>query len=115
MHIPANNKKELGLKIKGQREKERLSLRKVASRCEISPAALSDIENGIIFPTEKTFLRIIDAINYVNKPEVCDLYGELKSTVPPDVASYLINNRQAVEGIRLLMTQEQREQDEPFE
>ena len=105
MAIPASDKQELGLKIKKQRDKERLSLRKVASRCEISPASLSDIENGIIFPAEKTFLRLIDAINYGDRSEICDLYGKLKSTVPPDVLCYLIENRQVIEEIRILMNQ----------
>jgi transcriptional regulator with XRE-family HTH domain len=101
--VAAISKRKLGSTIKRQREKVKLSLRKVASECEISPAALSDIENGIIFPSEKTFLRLIEVINFKDKSKVCDFYAKLKGTVPPDVVDFLNKNRPAVEEVRQRM------------
>ena len=106
MPIATGKKKQLGSQIKKQRTKEKKALRKVATECEISPASLSDIENGIIFPGEATFLRLIQILNFDDKSEICDLYAELKETVPPDVISFLINNKAAIAEVRQLMNKE---------
>ena len=103
MPIATSKKKKLGSKIKTQRKSKDLKLRKVATECEISPASLSDIENGIIFPGETTFLRLIEILNFDDKSEICDLYATLKETAPPDVINFLINNKAAVAEVRQLM------------
>ena len=103
MAVATSKKKKLGSQIKKQRIKEKKALRKVATECEISPASLSDIENGIIFPSEATFLRLIKILNFDDKSEICDLYAELKETAPPDVIDFLIKNKAAVAEVRQLM------------
>ena len=106
MPISTSKKKKLGSQIKKQRTNEKKTLRKVATECEISPASLSDIENGIIFPGEVTFLRLIKILNFANESEICDLYAELKETAPPDVIDFLIKNKAAIAEVRQLMNKE---------
>ena len=106
MPIATSKKKKLGMKLKTQRTKEKKALRKVAIECEISPASLSDIENGVLFPSETTFLRLVEALNFDKKTEICDMYAELKETAPPDVVSFLTKNKSAVAEVRQLMCRE---------
>ena len=103
MPIATSKKKKLGTKLKIQRTKEKKALRKVAIECEISPTSLSDIENGVLFPSETTFLRLVEALNFDKKSEICDMYAELKETAPPDVVSFLTKNKTAVAEVRQLM------------
>jgi len=96
-------KKTLGKQIKKQREKEKLSQRQAALKCDITPASFHDIEKGIIFPSEKTFLNLIEKLNFDNKPKICDIYAKLKETIPPDVVKYLYENPSVVDDIRQRM------------
>ena len=103
MPIAASKKKKLGIEIRKQRNKEKLALRKVASECGISPAALSDIENGINFPSETTFLRLVEILRFSDRPKAYDLYAGLKETAPPDVVEFLTRDKAAVAQVRALM------------
>ncbi len=103
MPVAYGEKKRLGAEIKEQRENGRMKLREVAKKCSISPAALSDIENGINFPKEETFLQLISVLGFSNKENMCDLYAELKKTTPPDITDYLVNNRAVVHEVRQLI------------
>ena len=103
MSVSIQNKKQLGLTIRKQRIKEEKTLRKLAAVCEISPASLSDIENGVLFPGVKTFLNIVETLNFNDKSSICDLYARLKETAPPDIIDFLAKNEAAVSEVRLLM------------
>jgi transcriptional regulator with XRE-family HTH domain len=104
--VASNKKKELGKKIKIRREKENLSLRQAALECEISHTSLNDIERGVIFPSEATFLRLVETLKFPDRAEVCDLYGKLKGTAPPDVIDFLTRNKAAVDEVRQLINKE---------
>lgn len=106
MSIAVSKKKKLGSEIKKQRIKSKMTLRKAATECEISPASLSDIENGVIFPAEITFLRLIETLNFEDRTEICDLYAELKESAPPDVIDFLTKNKAAIAEVRQLMNKE---------
>lgn len=101
--IPFNRRQELGTQIREQREKNDLKLRKVAIECEISPASLSDIEKGIIFPKEATFLRLVEILRFEDKPKICDSYAAIKESAPPDITRFLINNPDAIAKVRQFM------------
>jgi len=97
-------KKKLGMKIKIQRNNRDLKLRQVAAECEISPASLSDIEKGVNFPAESTFIRLVNALHFEDKSEIYDLYADLKKTAPPDITEYLTNNKSFIPEVRRLIS-----------
>ena len=103
MPIAIAKKKELGEEIKKQRIKVQMTLRAVAKECDIAPASLSDIENGILFPGEAAFLRLVEILRFEDKPKTCDLYAKIKETAPPDVTKFLIDNPDAITKVRQLM------------
>jgi len=54
---------ELGRKIKTLRKERRMTLKRLASECQISPSMLSEIERGIKSPSLQTLLRIAKALD----------------------------------------------------
>ena len=100
MSISVKSKQKLGKEIKKQREKTKLSQRKLAAICGITPQALSDIENGVNFPSVDVFMKLVENANFTNKEKMYDLYGELKETIPPDLLSFLIDNKDVVTELR---------------
>ena len=106
MPIATAKKKALGGKMKKQRTKVQMTLRAVAKKCDIAPASLSDIENGILFPGEATFLSLIETLRFEDKPKICDSYATIKETAPPDITSFLTNNPDATAKVRQLMQEE---------
>jgi len=100
LSVAVNQKQRLGRMLKTQRNKDKKSLRGLAADCDMSYATLNDIENGNGFPTEKTVLRIVENLNFIDKTKVYDLYASIKETAPPDVIDYLSKNKPAVEEVR---------------
>jgi len=109
LSISIKNKQKLGKQIKKQREKIKLSQRKLAIACGITPQALSDIENGINLPSVNVFMKLIDAANFDDKEKMYNLYGDIKETAPPDILKFLTNNESFVTEIRLKIKQEKGE------
>ena len=107
-----SQRQELGSQIKERRKASDMTLRKVAVECEISPASLSDIEKGIIFPKEATFLRLIEILRFEDKAKICDLYANLKNTVPPDITDYLTDNPEAIAKVRQLMQETPKKEEQ---
>ena len=107
--VTFSQRQELGLRMQKQRTASDMRLRQVAIKCKISPASLSDIEKGIIFPKETTFLRLIEILCFEDKPEICDLYAKIKETAPPDVTKFLIDNPEAIAKVRQLMQEQEGE------
>jgi len=106
MSIPISKKKILGAALKTQRGDKKL--RNVAMECDISPASLSDIENGVLFPSESTFLRLVKILDFKDS-KICDTYAKIKGTAPPDVIDYLVNNQTVIAELRQRMNKEKEE------
>ena len=100
MPISVKAKKVIGEKLKKQRESDKRSLRQTASECDITPASLSSIENGVNFPSEKTFLCLVELLNFKDKAKMYDLYGEFKETVPLDISEYILKHPNVIEELR---------------
>jgi transcriptional regulator with XRE-family HTH domain len=53
----------IGEKLRAARQKEKLSLRELASRADVSPSLLSQIENGRANPSVMTLYNVAGALN----------------------------------------------------
>lgn len=64
MAVSAADKKKLGKWIKQSREKKHpyLSQRQLALAVDITNASLSSIENGLLFPSEELFLKLLEQL-----------------------------------------------------
>ena len=63
MQNDEENKKLLGLIIKTEREKLKLTQEELCSKIELDQSNLSNIENGKNYPSFTTFCKIIEALN----------------------------------------------------
>lgn len=85
------NKKSIGSQIKTQREKQGLSLRKLAGLCGIHFSTLNDIENGYTLPSQKVMAAIGENLAFTEKKreDLFKQYSSLKNTPPPDISQFL--------------------------
>ena len=89
MAVSATDKKKLGKWIKQSREKKQphLSQRQLALAVDITNASLSSIESGMIFPSEKLLLKLLEQLQ--PPPELREkmltLFAKAKGTSPPDL------------------------------
>lgn len=115
MAVKAVDKRRLGRKIRQLRESQnpRLSQRKLALEAEITNASLSDIENGINFPSEDLLLRLVTLLNPKEsiKQEIYDIYARAKGGPPPDISAYLRENEKMNELLRRLIHKQVTEED----
>jgi len=93
MAVSAANKKKLGNWIRQLREKKqpRLSQRQLALAVDITNASLSSIENGMTFPSEELFLKLLEQLQPPPKmrEEMLTLFANAKGTPPPDINAEL--------------------------
>lgn len=85
-------KNQLGKIICNLRKKNPgLSQRELAKQLEISNAALSDIENGNIFPSSSLLLKMIDLLNPCDDllEKIYQIYSKAKDVPPPDITFFL--------------------------
>ena len=96
MAVSAADKKKLGKWIKQLREKKQphLSQRQLALAVDITNASLSSIESGMIFPSEKLLLKLLEQLQ--PPPELREkmltLFAKAKGTSPPDINAKLSRN-----------------------
>ncbi|MHC2180909.1 transcriptional regulator with XRE-family HTH domain [Paenibacillus sp. PvR053] len=90
------------------REDRKLSKRQAALAVEISNASLSDIENGINFPSEPVLLRLVEQYGPNDKLRhgIFEIYANAKNAPPPDISAYIKANVELWGLIRDLMCKE---------
>ncbi len=81
------------------------SLRQLAKELNITPAYLSDIENGNNKPPDKALLmRIVELLDVGSSPKIkwnlFDLAAKARNDIPIDVKEYILNNIKILEAIR---------------
>ena len=93
MKVTRKYKNELGNIIRQLRVDKELSQRKLASALEVTNAALSDIENGNIFPSEGLLIKVIYFLSPPKRirEEIYNLFSEAKGVPPPDISLFLKN------------------------
>lgn len=103
MAISVKYKISLGNKIKKMREASGYSQRKTALAVGITNAALSDIENGINFPSESVLIKLINHLNpsTVIKKDIYGIFAKAKDSPPPDISEFLKSNNEMCNLIRL--------------
>ncbi|GGK18960.1 hypothetical protein GCM10007962_11430 [Yeosuana aromativorans] len=69
--------KEIGQKIKNERESRGLILEEMDAKCDIDPSDFSKIENGKQNITIKTLIRISTALN-INPKDLFDFKFDIK-------------------------------------
>ena len=89
MSVSAADKKKLGKWIKQARESQKpaLSQRQLALAVDITNTSLSSIENGMIFPSEELFLKLLDQLHPPNdrREKMMQLFANARGTIPPDI------------------------------
>lgn len=113
MSVSTANKKKIGKELLKFRDKEKRSLRDVASECEISHASLSDFEKGVILPSESVLIKIVTVLNVPldKQHKLFDLYAMFKGTAPPDIAENLKDNKELILKVRDLIQKNTRGQN----
>ena len=108
MAISAKHKASLGKKLRMARENRKISQRQVALALEVTNASISDIENGINFPSEALLLKLITHLNPPDKlrMDIYRIYAEAKDAPPPDITVFLKGNTELQELLRELATKE---------
>ena len=105
MRISHDKKRDLGARIRQQRDARDISLRDLAKACDMNYATLYDIECGNGFPRRKVVRCLVERL--FSKPEdkiaIYDLYAKIKESAPPDVIDYLYENHNTVAMVRRLM------------
>lgn len=108
MAVSAWDKKTLGEWIRQLRQDKAppLSQRRLALAAGITNAALSSIENGMIFPSEELLLKLVEQLqpNAVKKEEIFALFAEARKTIPPDISAKLKKEPALCEVIRQIVT-----------
>lgn len=93
MAVSATDKKKLGKWIKQSREKKQphLSQRQLALAVDITNASLSSIESGMIFPSEKLLLKLLEQLQPPPdlREKMLTLFAKAKGTSPPDINAKL--------------------------
>ena len=93
MSVSAADKKRLGKWIKQTRESKNptLSQRQLALAVDITNASLSSIENGMIFPSEELFLKLLDQLHPPDdrRDKMMKLFANARGTIPPDINAQL--------------------------
>lgn len=91
LSVKPSNKNYIGIQIKAQREKQGLSLRKLAGLCDIHFSTLNDIENGFALPSAKVMASLTEKLDFTDKKRqgLLNRYSTLKNTPPPDVTQFL--------------------------
>jgi len=110
MSVRTSDKKQLGCQLRLLREQQKpyISQRKLAQAIDITNASLSDIENGVNFPSEEVFLRLLDVLrpDEDTREDLLNLYAEAKQTVPPDITAFLRTQRNLYAVLRSMMGKE---------
>ena len=101
-----------GSYLRKVRSFKNISLRQLAKELNITPAYLSDIENGNNKPPDKVLLaRIIELLDVSSYPRVkwnlFDLAAKARNDIPMDVKEYILNNIEILEVIRDIKEKEQ--------
>lgn len=101
-----------GSYLRKVRSFKNISLRQLAKELNITPAYLSDIENGNNKPPDKVLLmRIIELLDVSSYPRVkwnlFDLAAKARNDIPMDVKEYILNNIEVLEAIRDIKEKEQ--------
>ena len=94
--------KNFGEFIKDKRTNKGISLREMASKLNIAPSYLSDIEKGRRYaPDKEKIIEIADilGIHSEERDLLFDLAGKSKDTVSPDLPEYIMEN----EKVRVLL------------
>jgi len=90
---------EFGELIRSEREKLGLSARSLASKLKITPAYLSDIEQGQRAPPAKYLDRLIEVLQIKDLGQLYELAGS------PDLHMYIDENPAARRVIRRIMSE----------
>jgi len=85
-----------GKKVRTERERSGISLRKLASLLEMSPSYLSKLERGLVAPPSDKFIEQISEILDIDKDSLMASAGKVSS----DVVSKIIKNPEIAERIR---------------
>lgn len=110
MSVRASDKKQLGQQLRMLREQHKpyISQRKLAQAVDITNASLSDIENGVNFPSEDVFLRLLSVLgpDGDEREMLLNLYADAKQTVPPDITAFLRKQQNLYAVLRSMMGKE---------
>lgn len=94
-----------GSYLRKVRSFKNISLRHLAKKLNITPAYLSDIENGNNKPPDKALLmRVVELLDVSSTPKIkwnlFDLAAKARNDIPIDVKEYILNNIEILEVIR---------------
>ena len=107
MAVSAADKKKLGKWIKQSREKKHpyLSQRQLALAVDITNASLSSIENGLLFPSEELFLKLLEQLQPPPdlREKMLILFANARGTPPPDINVQLRKNPKLWSLVRQLI------------
>lgn len=79
--------------LQKKREEAQITLRGMATKLDVSPSYLSDIEKGRRNPPEMDKLDLIANILHLSdddKTVMLDLAGKMRNTVAPDLPEYIM-------------------------
>ncbi len=90
--------------INSKRKEQKLTLRKLAEKLDISPTYLSDVENDRrkSFPPDKLLLlsKILNINTEKDLYYYFDLAGYSRNSIAYDVESFMLNNPELIEFVR---------------
>ena len=89
-----------GAYLRRLREKQGISLRKLAKKLAISAPYLNDIEKDKRSAPNKQLIKKLSLILKANLNLLYDLAGDSKKTIPPDIEEYIKSNSDIASLIR---------------
>jgi transcriptional regulator with XRE-family HTH domain len=87
----------VGQRLRAERERRGVSLRKLAGRLAISPSALSQIETGRSRPSVGTLYAIVTELDM----SLDELFGSRRAAEPAETAGSLVQRRDERRGLEL--------------
>lgn len=108
MAVSVKNKRAMGQKLRQARLHCELSQRKAALAIGISNAALSDIENGINFPSDIVLLNLIELLNPNADLQnaIFKIYAKAKDAPPPDISAFVRDRKDVQELLHDIMARD---------
>jgi len=93
-----DNEKTLnfGKEVRQEREKNGISLRKMASLVEMSPSYLSKLERGLVAPPSEKFIESMSSILNIDRDRLMAFAGKVSS----DIIGKIIENPDIAKKIR---------------
>ena len=103
MNLNKKNLETFGSFIKNARVKKGIGQRELASKINVAPSYLSDIEKNKRSAPKKEFLKKISNILEIDLKLLFDLAGNSKNKVAPDIEEYILENPSIKSFIRTII------------